>query len=102
MILCSVNNEDAQRLTEVVNELIMCRTVFNEASKQIDFSPAAFKIIYEYYLQAQKKHNQIWKDVAVSYLGEDVILKNFDSLRFDPFKKVIYEIKNKECNQCKI
>jgi len=95
-ILCKVSGEDAKNLYDTIVEVEACRELYDTAKGKADCTPFAFKSIMDYFMQSLKVHKTLWKDLVIKYLGEDVA--DFDLLRFDPVKKVIF--RPGECLTC--
>jgi hypothetical protein len=100
-ILSKVSDEDAKILNDSIVEVEACIGLFEVAKKKMDCTPMAFKTILEYYMSVLKLHKELWRNILVSYLGEEDASKYYMILRFDPVKKVIFKLNIEGCNICK-
>ena len=95
-ILCSVGDEDVQKLVETADEAQICEIKYNQLL-QTECPSFVFKIVLEYYVHTLKIHKQVWREILIKYIGEDEASKYYNILKFDPFKKVIYKMDIQGC-----
>lgn len=94
--LILVREKDARELTDSIVEVDASRELYEDASKQPNFSPKALKNTLDYFMQALKKHKALWRDILFKYVGEENALQYRDMYRFDTYKKVIFLPDNPE------
>ena len=99
-ILCKVTDEDAIRLTDTIVEVEMCKELYDESARRVDFNPLALKTIFDYYIHSVKVHKALWRELLVKYIGEDKASELFMILRFDTIKKVIFTLDIEGCSLC--
>ena len=95
-----VTDEEAEKLYNSLLEVEMTRTLYEVATRQMDFSPEAFKILIMYLNESYKIYKIYWNSILTKYLGEDDTSRYFNILRFNPIKKVIYNLEIEGCPLC--
>lgn len=101
MILCTISNEDAEKLNNTIIEVNMCEKLYKYAIEDINCTPDALKVILDYYMFALKVHKSLWRQIINQYLSEDEYTSSFNLLRFDPIEQTIFKLDSSECLSCK-
>lgn len=96
-ILCKINDHDANELNRSIAQLEISDKVYKSIAKDIDFTPDAFKIVYQYYIKSYQEHKDLWQKILIKYIGEENASKYYKILRFDPIKNVIFKLEVEGC-----